>query len=175
MLTSISKLELTNNILILINSSHILDFIFSKLNFDNNSKFKILNLISIFRKKNEYKNCSVSEIFNNNQQLFDSDKDKLTKLSYLLDLYGDIDNLKKKFDKKNNIYSELENINLFVNNICCLENTKKIPNLKTKIKIDFSVLPTNLDYYNGIFYKIKYFDSPKENKDEFYIICEGGR
>ncbi len=174
-LTSISKLELSNNILILINTSHIIDCIFNKLNFDNNSKFKILNLLSIFRKKNEYKSCSVSDIFNKNSYLFDSDKDKLKKLSQLLDVFGDIEHLKKKFDKKNNIFNELENINKFINNICCLENTKKIHNLKTKIKVDFSLLPTNLDFYNGIFYKIKYFDSPKENKDDFYVICEGGR
>ncbi len=134
-----------------------------------------MNLLSIFRKKNEYKSCSVSDIFNKNSYLFDSDKDKLKKLSQLLDVFGDIEHLKKKFDKKNNIFNELENINKFINNICCLENTKKIHNLKTKIKVDFSLLPTNLDFYNGIFYKIKYFDSPKENKDDFYVICEGGR
>jgi len=175
LLECISKLELSNNVLILINSSHILDVIFQRLNFDLNSKFKILNLLLILRKKNEFKSCSTAEIFNKNLQLFDSDKDKLNKLSSLLDLVGDIDNIKKKFDKKNVIFNELENLNKFINGICSLENTKKIPNLKAKIKIDFSLLPNNLDFYNGIFYCIKYFESPKDNKDDFYFICEGGR
>lgn len=175
LLNCISKLELTNNIIILINSSKILDLIFQRLNFDSNSKFKLLNLLGILRKKNEFKSCSVAEIFNKNSALFDTDKDKLNKLSSLLDLFGDIENIKKKFDKKNFIFNELEYINKIINSFCCLENTKKIPNLKAKIKIDFSLLPINLDFYNGIFYKVKFFESPKDNKDDFYIICEGGR
>lgn len=174
-LNCISKLELTNNIIILINSSKILDLIFLRLNFDQNSKFKLLNLLEILRKKNEFKCCSVAEIFNKNLTLFDIDKDKLNKLSSLLDLFGDIENVKKKFDKKNVIFNELENINKTLKNFCSLENTKMIPNLKAKIKIDFSLLPSNMDFYNGIFYKIKYFESPKENKEDFHIICEGGR
>ena len=175
MLNCISKLELTNNIVIVINSSRILDLIFQRLNFDLNSKFKLLNLLGILRKKNEFKSRSVAEIFNKNLVLFETDKDKLNKLSSLLDLYGDIENIKKKFDKKNIMFNELENINKLINSFSCLENTKKIPNLKAKIKIDFSLLPSNLDFYNGVFYKVKYFESPKDNKDDFYIICEGGR
>jgi len=175
LLNCISKLELTNNIIILINSSKIIDLIFQRLNYDSNSKFKLLYLLSIFRKKNEFKNSPVNEIFNKNSALFDTDKERLNKLSSLLDLIGDIESIKKKFDKKNIIFNELENINKIINIFCCMENTKKISNLKSKIKIDFSLLPTNLDFYNGIFYKVKYFDSPKDNKDDFYFICEGGR
>lgn len=169
------KLELSNNIIIVINSSFIIDIIFQRLNFDDRTKFRILNILSMLRKKNEYKNSPCADIFNKNIALFEADKDKLMKLSLLLDLQGNIDNIRKKFDKKNSIFFELEKIYNFILKICDMENMKKIANLKNKIKVDFSCLPNNLDFYSGIFYKIKYFENPKENKEDYLILCEAGR
>ena len=173
-LMSIAKLELTNNIVIVINSSFILDNIFFKQNIDDNVKYRVLYLIMNLRKKNEFKNLSVSEIFIRNYQLFEMDKDKLQKLSLLLDVSGEIENIKKKFDKKSNLYNHLEIVNDFIVGISNLENCKKISDLKNKIKVDFSLIPNNLEFYNGVFFKIKYYEIPKDHKDE-YVLCSGGR
>lgn len=164
---SFEALDLSNQITVVINSSILLDIIFSKLRIDDETKLKIMGILAKLKRKHHHQFSSPShytKFLISQSSHFSVDKEKLRELFNWLETFGDIETVKKRFDKKNEMYEEIERLENLIRSDYLWT---KFINLRYKIKIDFSLLPTDFVFYSGMFFQIQY------SEDE--VIAEGGR
>jgi len=142
----------------------ILDFIFKKLGIDEKSKFKTIQFL------NQQKNSlySVKNLLKIIDELtkfpIPIEKDKFKELLIQLDNCGDIENMSKKFDKRHEIIlKEIQKIQDLFEKV-----GKTFVSLRNKIKIDFSLMPSNLNFYSGLYFQIV-------SDQEKFILFDGGR
>lgn len=160
-------LNITNNILIRINSSKILDIIYTRMfgrggenvketKIETFSKIsKILsgrtNIISLKDfKKFYYKNTTNFNI--------PITKDKLEDLLSWMSINGEIETIKKRFEKKD-LYPEIEKISNVFNKEQLWKGKYYPYQYMNQIKIDFSYIPNDLVYYSGIFIQFCLLDN----------------
>lgn len=100
------------------------------------------------------------------------EKQKFKELLFYLDNSGDLETIKKKYDKKYDILcEEIQKFSLIFRKIL----DSKI-NLRHRIKIDFSTMPNEFVTYSGIFLQVLYIEnSDRDLLKEKIIICEAGR
>jgi serine/threonine protein kinase len=207
LLNTLESLEMTNNIIININSSVIIDYFFQRVGLVNSpsdkcskntenmlkDKYETIDFISNLLKQTfsdtdsyQTKNPNFSSIKDlikiYTHSLWEQkvspyskipiDKQKFKELLFYFDFSGDVETMKKKYDKKYDILcEEIQKISNLFKNI--LDSNI---NLRHRIKIDFSTMPNEFVTYSGIFLQVVYLEnSDKENLKEKTIICEAGR
>lgn len=168
--TSISTLDVTNNVSILINSSFIIDIIFSKLGLDPATKVRIISLLQKLKQYNPSSHSSptnITKLILSQSSNFPIDREKLKELLSWLDIFGDIETVRKRFDKKQDIHNELEKIEQLIRSDYLWA---EFINIRHRIKVDLSIVPKDFTYYSGLFFQVVYQDN-----NERIVIAEGGR
>lgn len=160
------NLNVANTICIRINSSTIFDIIFTKLfgRGENVNELKIEVLSQISKILNGRESIVSLKDFkkfyykNNTNYNIPVTKDKLEDLLSWMNINGEIETIKKRFEKKE-LYKEIEKIaNIF--NDEKLWKGKYYPyQYMNQIKIDFSYIPNDLVFYSGIFMQFCIIDN----------------
>lgn len=163
----VENLKLSNyNISIHINSTYIIDLIFQKLNIENDIKLQVLYLILRLKTKNFNAKVFTRNLINNHK-LFPIDIKKLTVIAQYFENCGEMETLKKNFDKKSEVYLEIERLeDIFKKK----EIFNEFLNLRHKIKLDFSLINNNLNHFSGFIFQIQYVDQIDKT-----ILVQGGR
>jgi serine/threonine protein kinase len=177
LLQSLENMELDENIekILIINSTKIIDQLFLKIGFESQDKETISQKYQTIKFLSEMSTSirnvkELMKILESEPKRFRNlliNKQKFKDFLYLIDISGDLETIYKKLDKKN----DLINHEIFEINQSLFKSLNKLTNLKIKIKIDFSLMPSEMVNYSGVFFQVLY----QEQDGERIKICEGGR
>ena len=174
----IKNIELNSkSIIIRINSSYIFDKIFQRLlgNKDNIKQIQLKTLFEISKifntREGEISFKQLKEAITNKKIDIPISTENLNELLSYMNINGDLNSIKKRFEKKD-FSKEIKYLSNYLNNSpFWLGIDERKGNYFKNIKIDFSLIPNNLVYYSDFYFQVCYIG----HKNKKLPFIEGGR